>query len=85
MEVHQLVSECGQRTSAQMTGKDGDAFISLSEVDVEEDEAEELSFAEACPQLCSLVEWYNIFDKYGTHFLSTVHLGGKQVSEVRAC
>ena len=34
-----------------------------------------------CPQTCGLALWFGIFEEYGTHFLSTVHLGGKRVTE----
>jgi hypothetical protein len=43
---------------------------------------ERLQLAEKCPKMCALAAWYEFFEVFGTHFLSTVHLGGKRISEI---
>ena len=38
--------------------------------------------ATKCPKACALSIWYNVFNTYGTHFVTTLHLGGKRTTEV---
>ena len=37
---------------------------------------------EACALDCAQLVWWRLFDEYGTHFISTMYLGGKIVTEV---
>jgi hypothetical protein len=42
----------------------------------------EVDYDSKCKTKCEVAKWMNFFTVYGTHFLSTVHLGGKRITEV---